>query len=48
MVLAFAVCVVVGANQQAGGWKLAADVLSHGGQVSAVKGDEYRQAGGGV
>ena len=46
--LALAVGVVVGADQQAGGGELLPDVAGDGGQVAAVKGDEYRQAGGGV
>ena len=45
---AFAVGVVIGADQQAGGGELLADVPGDGGQVAAVKGDEYRVAGGGV
>ena len=43
-----AVGVVIGAEQQAGGGELLADVPGDGGQVAAVKGDEYRVARGGV
>ena len=45
---AAAVGVVIGADQQAGGGELLADVPGDGGQVAAVKGDEYRVARGGV